>query len=102
MYSRKKFLLKLLLLFLIGSFALTVFYSTSKAGNADKLPVVIQELVDPPFVPTHNIVAKGGPKLIKVRMNVTEKVITIDKEGTKFRVFVFNDSIPGPIIVAHV
>ena len=56
----------------------------------------------PPFVPTHNIVAKGGPKLIKVRMRITEKVMEIDKEGTKFRVFAFNDSVPGPIIVAHV
>ena len=102
MYSRKKLFLELLIFFLIGWVVLTVFYSTSKADNADKLPVVIQELVDPPFVPTHNIVAKGGPKLIKVRMNVTEKVITIDKEGTKFRVFAFNDSVPGPIIVAHV
>ena len=35
-------------------------------------------------------------------MTVTEKVLTIDKEGTKFRVFTFNDSVPGPIIVAHV
>mgnify|MGYP000471383049 CR=1 FL=1 len=74
----------------------------AKSGEADKLPVVIQELVSAPLVPTHNIVAKGGPKVIKVRMSITEKVITIDKQGTKFRVFAFNDSVPGPLIVAHV
>jgi len=74
----------------------------AKSGEADKLPVVIQELVSAPLVPAHNIVAKGGPKVIKVRMSITEKVITIDKQGTKFRVFAFNDSVPGPLIVAHV
>ncbi len=79
------------------------FYKqNARSDEVDKLPVVVQELVKPPFVPKHNIVAKGGPKLIKVRMTITEKVITIDDEGTKFRVFAFNDSIPGPIIVGHV
>ena len=102
MNLKKKIFINLLSFFLIGIFLSISFYSISKADKADNLPVVIQELVKPPFVPTHNIVAKGGPKLIKVRMNVTEKVITIDKEGTKFRVFAFNDSVPGPIIVAHV
>jgi len=79
------------------------FYKqNARSDEVDKLPVVVQELVKPPFVPKHNIVAKGGPKLIKVRMTIKEKVITIDDEGTKFRVFAFNDSIPGPIIVGHV
>ena len=102
MNLKKKKFINLLSFFLIGIFLSISFYSISKADKADNLPIVVQELVKPPFVPTHNIVAKGGPKLIKVRMNVTEKVITIDKEGTKFRVFTFNDSVPGPIIVAHV
>jgi len=102
MNLKKKIFINLLSFFLIGIFLSISFYSISKADKADNLPIVVQELVKPPFVPTHNIVAKGGPKLIKVRMNVTEKVITIDKEGTKFRVFAFNDSVPGPIIVAHV
>ncbi len=83
-------------------FSLILFFQHVNSDVVDKLPVVVQELVKPPFVPSHNIVAKGGPKLIKVRMSITEKVITIDKEGTKFRVFAFNDSVPGPIIVAHV
>ena len=89
MYSREKFLIKLLLFFLIGWVVLTFFYSQSKADSADNLPVVIQELVKPPFVPKHDIVATGGPKVIKVRMKITEKVMEIDDEGTKFRVFAF-------------
>ena len=72
------------------------------ASSPDDLPVVVQEMVKPPFLPKHNIVAKGGPKIIKVELTVTEKIISIDKQGTKFRVFGFNDSVPGPIIVAHV
>ena len=102
MNLKKKKFINVLSFFLIGIFLSISFYSISKADKADNLPVVIQELVNPPFVPTHNVVAKGGPKVIKVRMTVTEKVLTIDKEGTKFRVFTFNDSVPGPIIVAHV
>ena len=102
MNLKKKKFINFLSFFLIGIFLSISFYSISKADKADNPPIVVQELVKPPFVPTHNIVAKGGPKVIKVRMTVTEKVLTIDKEGTKFRVFTFNDSVPGPIIVAHV
>ena len=39
------------------------FYNSNlRSDEVDKLPVIIQELVKPPFVPEHNIVAKGGPK----------------------------------------
>jgi len=100
--NQKTFHRRFILFLFIILFLSILFLQHTKADNADKLPVVIQELVKPPFVPTHNIVAKGGPKLIKVRMRITEKVMTIDDEGTKFRVFAFNDSVPGPIIVAHV
>jgi nitrite reductase (NO-forming) len=84
-----------------------LFYATSlvlyaASDNPDNLKVVVQKLVKPPFLPKHNIVAIGGPKVIKVELTVTEKIISIDQLGTKFRVFGFNDSVPGPIIVAHV
>lgn len=68
----------------------------------NSLPVIKQKLVKPPFVPEHDIIAKGGPKVIQVDLTVTEKIISIDNLGTKFRIFGFNDSVPGPIIVAHV
>ena len=89
-------------LFFVISLILISITFQAKSSEADKLPVVVQELVPAPLVPAHDIVAKGGPKVIKVRMSVTEKIITIDKQGTKFRVFAFNDSIPGPLIIAHV
>ena len=91
-----------ILIFLVSISLFFFIAYEAYSDEADKLPVVVQELVKPPFVPRHNIIAKGGPKVIKVRMTVTEKVLTIDEEGTKFRVFAFNDSVPGPLIVAHV
>ena len=100
---QKKNYIKQLVVSLIVLLFLTIFFLPyARSDQVDNLPVVVQELVKPPFVPKHSIAAKGGPKVIKVRMTVTEKVLTIDKEGTKFRVFAFNDSVPGPIIVAHV
>lgn len=72
-----------------------------KAETAEDLPVVIQELVPPPFVPVHNQVADEKAKVVKVTMIVEEKIIEIDDEGTQFRVFAFNDSVPGPLIVVH-
>jgi len=100
--KRKKLLKNFVIFLVITLFFYIANYQRLQADVADNLPVVIQELVKPPFVPRHNIAAKGGPKLIKVRMTIKEKVITIDEEGTKFRVFAFNDSVPGPIIVGHV
>ena len=72
-----------------------------KAEAVDDLPVVVQELVPPPFVPVHNQVADDRTKVVKVTMIVEEKIIEIDDEGTQFRVFAFNDSVPGPLIVVH-
>lgn len=85
----------ILLLFFAGS-------AFSENGNIDidKLPVVRQKLVSPPFAPEHSL-RSIGPRLIKIEMVVKEKMITIDDQGTKFRVFSFNDSIPGPLIIAH-
>jgi nitrite reductase (NO-forming) len=45
------------------------------ATDISKLPVVTQELVAPPFVPKHDQVAKGGPKVVKVRMETIEKLV---------------------------
>ncbi|SVB66535.1 uncharacterized protein METZ01_LOCUS219389, partial [marine metagenome] len=60
-----------------------------KAETVDDLPVVVQELVPPPFVPVHNQVADEKAKVVKVTMIVEEKIIEIDDEGTQFRVFAF-------------
>jgi len=62
---------KLLLFVFIFIVVLSTSYLKVNADEADNLPVVVQKLVKPPFVPKHNIVAKGGPKVIKVNMTIT-------------------------------
>ncbi|MEH6443480.1 MAG: copper-containing nitrite reductase [Oceanospirillaceae bacterium] len=68
--------------------------------TADQLERVTQELVTPPFVPVHDQVAKGKPKVIEVTLTVEEKQVEIDN-GVKAWVSTFNGSVPGPIIVCH-
>ncbi|MBA4142624.1 MAG: nitrite reductase, copper-containing [Nitrosospira sp.] len=72
---------------------------TSK--DISKLPVVTQELVAPPFVPKHDQVAKGGPKVVKIRMETIEKLVDIAPDGTKVWALTFNGTVPGPLIVVH-
>tara|TARA_B100001996_G_scaffold204469_1_gene156597 strand:+ start:155 stop:1258 length:1104 start_codon:yes stop_codon:yes gene_type:complete len=94
-------LLRNIVIVLILSLGALFFISSAKSDGVDKLPVVTQKLVKPPLLPEHDQVARGGPKVVKVKMTIDEKLINIDDEGTQFRVFAFNDSVPGPIIVVH-
>jgi len=71
------------------------------ATDISKLPVVTQELVAPPFVPKHDQVAKGGPKVVKIRMETIEKLVQIAPDGTKMWALTFNGTVPGPLIVVH-
>src|SRR6188508_970707 len=71
------------------------------ATDISKLPVVTQELVAPPFLPKHDQVAKGGPKVVKVRMETIEKLVQIAPDGTKMWALTFNGTVPGPLIVVH-
>ena len=66
-------------LWLICNIFLTPVALEASTNSVNNLPVVKQELVRPPFLPKHNIVAKGGPKIIKVELTVTEKIISIDR-----------------------
>ena len=68
------------------------------ATDISKLPVVTQELVAPPFLPKHDQVAKGGPKVVKVRMETIEKLVQIAPDGTKMWALTFNGTVPGPLI----
>jgi nitrite reductase (NO-forming) len=61
---------------------------------------VTQTLVAPPFLPQHEQVAEGGPKLVQVRMVIEEKEIEI-APGVYIWAFTFDSSVPGPIIVVH-
>ena len=78
----------------------------AKAGaddpmNMDLLDRVRQELVPPPFVPAHDQVASGAPKVVQVRMVIEEKAMVIDDDGTEVQAMTFNGSVPGPLVVVH-
>lgn len=65
------------------------------------LPRVTQEMVAPPFMPKHDQVAKGGPKVVEIKLVIEEKKMVIDGEGTEVWALTFNGSVPGPMIVVH-
>ena len=69
--------------------------------NVDSLEHIRQELVPPPFVPAHDQVATGAPKVIQVRLVIEEKPMVIDDDGTEIQAMTFNGSVPGPLIVVH-
>lgn len=66
------------------------------------LPRVIQKMVAPPFAPTHDLVAKGGPKIVELRIDIEEKLMVVDDDmdGTIWAL-TFNGSVPGPLIIVH-
>ncbi len=75
--------------------------SADKSDGTTNLERVRQKLVNPPFVPEHDQVAKGGPKVIEVELVVEEKKWVLDGDGTQIVALTFNGSIPAPLIVAH-
>lgn len=62
---------------------------------------VKQEMVAPPFLPKHDQVVKGGPKVVEVRFVIEEKKMILDDDGAEIWALTFNGSVPGPIVVAH-
>ena len=70
-------------------------------SKADKLERVTQHLVAPPFLPEHEQVAKGAPKIIQVRLVIEEKLIKVDQDGASIWAMTYNGSVPGPMIVVH-
>lgn len=69
--------------------------------DVSKLPRVKQTLVAPPFLPDHDQVAQGGPKIVEVTITIEEKKIIIDNDGTEIWALSYNGSVPGPMIVVH-
>ena len=69
--------------------------------SPDGLERVTQTLVAPPFLPEHDQVAAGPPKVVQIRMVIEEKLIEIDPDGTKIWALTFNGSVPGPMIAVH-
>jgi len=66
-----------------------------------KLPRERVTLVDPPFVHPHEQATKQGPKIVEFKLEIQEKEIVIDDQGTKLQAMTFNGSIPGPLMVVH-
>ena len=69
--------------------------------NVDRLERVTQKLVRPPFVPDHDQIVSGAPKVVQVRLVIEEKPLVIDDDGTTVQAMTFNGSVPGPLIVVH-
>ena len=64
---------------------------------------VKQELVAPPFAPVHEQVATGGPKIIEIFMETTERLVVVDEDtGASVWALTYNGSVPGPLIICHV
>lgn len=75
-------------------------FEVGQATQAAGLPRVVQELVAPPFLPAHDQVATGGPKVVAVTLEVIEKEMQI-APGVFVQAMTFNGTVPGPIIVVH-
>jgi len=86
------------LVFLFGCYTTL---ASEPPSATDQLERVNQTLVAPPFLPAHNQVAIGAPKIVAVRLEVEEKLIEISPDGATIWAMTFNGSVPGPIIVVH-
>ncbi|MBB5700732.1 nitrite reductase (NO-forming) [Ochrobactrum daejeonense] len=73
----------------------------ASAAEIAALPRQKVKLVDPPFVHAHAQVAEGGPKVVEFTMEIEEKKIVIDDEGTEVQAMTFNGTVPGPLMVVH-
>ena len=71
--------------------------------NADftTLARVPQVMVAPPFLPQHDQVATGDPKIVEVTLTIEEKKLVLDDDGTEVWALTYNGSVPGPMIVVH-
>jgi nitrite reductase (NO-forming) len=78
-----------------------LFFGAEAQAASAKPERVVQQLVAPPFLPAHEQVAKGPPKIVAVRLTIEEKRIKLTSDGPAVWAMTFNGSVPGPIIVVH-
>ncbi len=64
----------------------------------DQAQTVVQELVDPPFLPAHEQVASTPPRIVKIRLEVVEREVEI-APGVFVWQMAFNNHVPGPVPV---
>lgn len=77
------------------------FQAVAATTDIASLPRVKQVMVAPPFLPEHEQVAVGGPKIVEVTLTIEEKKMELDNEGTEVWALTFGGSVPGPMIVVH-
>ena len=85
------------------------FIEAEAHAQADAAPAdlsgytrVKQELVAPPFAPEHEQIATGGPKIIEIYMETTERLMVVDEAtGAEIWALTFNGSVPAPLIICH-
>ncbi|WP_299774438.1 copper-containing nitrite reductase [uncultured Tateyamaria sp.] len=76
--------------------------STAEPADLSGYTRVKQELVAPPFAPEHEQVATGGPKIIEITMETTERLMVVDEDtGAEVWALTYNGSVPGPLIICH-
>jgi nitrite reductase (NO-forming) len=61
---------------------------------------VTQKLVAPPFLPEHDQVAQGKPKIVEIRFVIEEKEMEV-APGAYVQAMTFNGTVPGPMVVVH-
>lgn len=88
------------LVLLAVSFFLAMMPAALAAPNYSKMKRVTQKMVAPPFLPKHSQVAKGKPKIVKVRLVIEEKKMEV-AGGAVVNALTFNGFMPGPMIVVH-
>ena len=71
-----------------------VNFPLSSAETIDK------ELVPPPFLPQHEQVASGPPRIVNVRMEIVERETEI-APGVFVWQMAFDNSVPGPVPVVY-
>lgn len=62
--------------------------------------IVEQKLVAPPFLPKHDQVAVGPPRVVRIRMDIVEREFEI-APGVYVWQMAFDNSVPGPMPVVH-
>lgn len=66
-------------------------------ADADR---VTQTLVAPPFLPRHEQVASGPPRIVEIRLEIVEQEVEI-APGVFVWQMAFNGNVPGPVPVVH-
>ncbi len=75
-------------------------FNDPPAVDPSALPHITQVMVPPPALPEFEQVARGGPQVVEVRLEVQEKRMKISPRA-EIWALTFNGTVPGPMIVAH-